>query len=66
MDFKLKGDFIELDNLLKVMDLAESGARARQLVLAGLVQVNGVVEKRVRRKLKTGDFVEFDGHRYEL
>jgi len=33
MDFKLSFEFIELDNLLKAMDLVASGAQARQLIL---------------------------------
>jgi len=59
MEFKLKLEFVELDNLLKAVDLAANGAQARQLILAGSIKVNGQVETRVRRKLRLGDFVEF-------
>ncbi len=62
MDFKLKTDFIELDNLLKVLELSASGAEARQDILAGQVKVNGQAENRIRRKLRAGDIVEF-GHK---
>lgn len=58
MDFQLKSEFIELDNLLKTMHLVASGAEAKQLILAGSIKVNGQVETRVRRKLRLGDFVE--------
>jgi len=61
MDFQLTSEFIELDNLLKAMDLVAGGAQARQCVLAGSVKVNGQVETRIRRKLRPGDRVEFDG-----
>ena len=58
MDFQLKGEFIELDNLLKATGLVASGAVAKQAVQSGAVKVNGEVESRVRRKLRTGDVVE--------
>ncbi len=41
MDFQLKLEFIELDNLLKVTHLAANGAEARQHILAGLIKING-------------------------
>ena len=59
MDFKLKSEFIELDNLLKVMELASSGAEAKQHIQSGQVKVNAQVESRIRRKLRLGDIVEF-------
>ena len=59
MEFKLKFEFIELDNLLKVLELVASGAEAKQNIQAGEVKVNGQVENRIRRKLRSGDFVEF-------
>jgi len=66
MDFKLKTAFIELDNLLKVLELAASGAAARQSILAGEVKVNGQVENRIRRKLRLGDSVEFGQQRISI
>jgi len=66
MDFQLKLEFIELDNLLKAMDLAASGAQARQLILAGSIKVNGQVETRVRRKLRLEDSVEFGEHQISI
>ncbi|HNW39578.1 MAG TPA: RNA-binding S4 domain-containing protein [Candidatus Omnitrophota bacterium] len=59
MNFQLKFEFIELDNLLKVLELAASGSEAKQIILSGEVKVNGQVESRIRRKLYPGDFVEF-------
>ena len=59
MDFQLKSEFIELDNLLKTLDLVVNGAAAKQSIQSGEVKVNGQVESRVRRKLRLGDFVEF-------
>lgn len=59
MDFQLKSDFIELDNLLKTLDLVTSGPAAKQSIQLGEVKVNGQIESRIRRKLRLGDCVEF-------
>lgn len=66
MDFQLKLEFIELDNLLKVMKLVGSGAEAKQCIQQGLVKINGQVETRVRLKLRSGDTVEFGEHRISI
>ena len=66
MDFKLKLEFIELDNLLKATNLAASGAQGRQYIMAGSVKVNGQVETRIRRKLRSGDSVEFGKHQISI
>lgn len=59
MEFLLRNEFIELDNLLKTIRLVSSGAEAKQQILSGSVKVNGQAESRVRRKLRGGDSVEF-------
>jgi ribosome-associated protein len=59
MEFKLKTEFIELDNLLKALGLVANGAEAKQCIQAGEIKVNAEAETRVRRKLRFGDRVEF-------
>lgn len=54
-------DYIELDKLLKRENLAASGGEARYLISQGLVQVNGVVETRKRKKLYAGDMATYNG-----
>ena len=66
MDFQLKFEFIELDNLLKATNLAASGAEARQYILAGSIKINGQVETRIRRKLRLGDSVEFGKYQISI
>ena len=66
MEFKLKAEFIELDNMLKVLELVASGAEAKQQIQVGLVKVNGEVESRIRRKLRSGDCVEFGGQKIDI
>ncbi len=66
MDFKLKLEFIELDNLLKVLEFVAKGAEAKQCILSNAVKVNGQVETRIRRKLRSGDSVEFGKHQINI
>ena len=66
MDFQLKFEFIELDNLLKTLELVASGAEAKQIIQSGAVKVNGQVENRIRRKLRSGDSVEFREQRINI
>lgn len=63
MEFQLKADFIELDNVLKAMKLVASGGEAKQCIQFRSVKINGLIETRVRRKLRAGDSVEFGEHR---
>ncbi|NQZ75473.1 MAG: RNA-binding S4 domain-containing protein [Ekhidna sp.] len=59
--FELEGhDFIELNKLLKIEQLASSGGEAKQLIDEGLILVNGEVEKQRRKKLRSGDVVKFE------
>ena len=48
---------IRLGQLLKLADLANSGAEARELLLANGVMVNGEPEARRGRQLHRGDVV---------
>lgn len=59
--FELHGsDHIQLNQLLKLLNLVESGGEANQVILAGEVMVNGSIELRKRKKLYPGDRVEYD------
>lgn len=61
-EFDLQGhEFIELNQLLKVVGLVNSGGEANTFIANGEVMVNDVVETRKRNKIKTGFKVEFDG-----
>jgi ribosome-associated protein len=61
-EFSLKGhEYVELKNLLKLLDLVNSGGEAKVIIQSGEVMVNGEVETRRGRKLKPGDNVTFNG-----
>ena len=55
--FQLRGEFIELNLLLKLLGLVSSGGAAKALVAEGAVAVDGAIETRTRRKLRAGQVV---------
>ncbi len=66
LELTLRGDFIELDKLLKAMGLVESGGRARMLITAGEVRVDGQVELRKTAKIRAGQVVDFGGQQVRV
>ncbi|MCU0857298.1 MAG: RNA-binding S4 domain-containing protein [Pontiellaceae bacterium] len=62
-EFTITGEYIELDKLLKASRLCDSGGEARMLISEGRVAVDGVKETRLRRKIRPGMTVDFDGQR---
>jgi len=57
---------VELFRLLKFESLASSGGEAKFFISEGLVTVNGEVETRKRKKMISGDVLEFNGEKYTL
>ena len=49
--FEVEGDHIELNQLLKLVGFCSSGGEGKHLVAAGLVEVDGKVETRMRCKI---------------
>ena len=66
LDFELRGDFITLDALLKAIGLADSGGRAKAMITAGQVQVDGQQELRKACKLRAGQVVQCGGTRIRI
>ena len=56
-EIEIRGEMIRLGQLLKLSNLADSGAEARDLLLANGVTVNGKIEVRRGRQLRRGDVV---------
>jgi ribosome-associated protein len=54
VQFAIKGEYIELHKLLKVVGIAPSGAAGKAMVAAGEVRVDGQLESRKTRKLRPG------------
>ena len=57
--FQLRGEFIPLNDLLKLLGLTPSGGAAKALIAEGAVAVDGEIETRIRRKLRPGQVGRF-------
>jgi ribosome-associated protein len=66
LELQLRGEYIELDKLLKATGLADSGGQARALISAGEVRVDGQVELRKTAKMRAGQVVEFSGQQVRV
>lgn len=64
--FAVRGDYIQLDQLLKATGLCESGGAAHAAIAEGRVKVDGAVDTRKRAKLRPGQSVHFAGETVEL
>ena len=62
----LRDDFIKLGQALKAAGVVDSGVEAKEVILEGLVLVNGEVEIRRGRKLYEGDVVSFEDKKIKI
>lgn len=60
IDFELDRDFVELNQLLKLVGACDSGGAGKQLVASGAVQVDGATELRKTAKIRVGQQVRVD------
>jgi ribosome-associated protein len=60
IEFPLEGDHVELNQLLKLCGLVDSGGAGKALVASGAVRVDGAVELRKTCKIRAGQVVEVD------
>ena len=57
VQFELTEEFIELNNLLKIMGLCDSGGAGKAMVAQGIVKVDGKKELRKTCKIRAGQVV---------
>lgn len=57
IDFVLDREFVELNQLLKLVGLCDSGGAGKALVASGAVSVDGAVELRKTCKIRAGQRV---------
>lgn len=53
-------EYIQLNQLLKMLNWAESGSDANELITSGKIKVNDIVEYRKRNKIYPGMKITFD------
>ena len=64
--FAIRGEYIQLDQLLKATGLCDSGGSAHAAIAEGRVRVDGAVDTRKRAKMHPGQQVGFGGEVVEL
>ncbi|GAA1046913.1 MULTISPECIES: RNA-binding S4 domain-containing protein [Rothia] len=57
----IRDDMIRLGQFIKLANLVEDGAQAREVIQNGLVKVNGDIEEARGKQLHDGDVVELNG-----
>ena len=57
---------VELYKILKFEGIVASGGEAKTVITGGLVSVNGDVETRKRKKIVSGDIIEFAGEKIQV
>ncbi len=57
VSFDLAGDYVELNQLLKLAGLCDSGGAGKALVASGVVWVDGAKELRKTAKIRAGQNV---------
>lgn len=65
-EFKLKGEYIRLDDLLKNAAVVNTGGHAKIVIQNGEVKVNGEVCTMRGKKLRDGDFAEYERVIYKV
>ena len=57
---------VELYKILKFENIVSSGGEAKTVIDEGQVMVNGLVETRKRKKIISGDIIEFMGNEFKI
>ena len=65
-DVDISEEPIELYKILKFESMVASGGEAKQVITEGRVFVNGEVETRKRKKIFSGDIVEFGDEKIRI
>jgi len=60
MEFELiDHEYIQLNQLLKLLSLVDTGGEANQRIVDGEIIVNNAIEYQKRKKLRKGDIIMF-------
>lgn len=66
IEITIDSEYIKLDQFLKLVDIASTGGHAKFLIQEGLVKVNGEIETRRGKKLRSNDVVEVEGNKIKI
>ena len=66
IEFTLEGEYVEVNQLLKLVGLCDSGGSGKMLVAEGLVKVDRKLETRKTAKIRAGQIVMCGDVRIEV
>lgn len=66
IEFNLCGEFVELNQLLKLAGVCDSGGAGKALVAQGVVSVDGKIELRKTCKIRAGSVVTLGDARIQV
>jgi ribosome-associated protein len=66
IEFTLNGEYVELNQLLKLAGICDSGGAGKMLVASGDVMVDGHTELRKTCKIRAGQVVTFGDVRIKV
>ncbi len=66
IQFELKGEYIELNKLLKFTGICDTGGDAKMSIDQGMVKYNNQVETQRRKKVRKGDTIQFQQYQIEI
>ena len=58
-EIAIRDEFIKLGQAMKLADMVSGGGEAKEVIISGEVKVNGEVELRRGRKLRSGDVFSY-------
>lgn len=65
-EFRLRGDYVALCDLLKLVGIADSGGQGKLMIANGEATVDGQPERRKTAKIRANQTVECLGHRIRV
>lgn len=65
-EIKIKDEYINLAQFLKIADLINSGGEAKIYLQNNKILINGQLDDRRGRKLYKNDLIEINGKRYKI
>jgi ribosome-associated protein len=66
IDIEINKEPVELYKILKFESMVSSGGEAKTVIADGRVLVNGTIETRKRKKIISGDTIEFANNKFRI
>jgi ribosome-associated protein len=57
---------LELSEALHIFGIGQTGGQCKLLIQSGQIKLNGEIELRKRKKLASGDIIEYNSEQFKL